>query len=384
MKITAVIVAGGKGTRMGADKNKVFLKILGREVLYYTISAFEKNDKIDDIIVVTGKNDIEECQILVDKYGIKKVSYITEGGATRQESVMNGLKKAEADIVLIHDGARALVTDDEINNSVADCIKFSAAAVGVKCKDTLKSADNDGFIAGTVDREKTFMIQTPQVFYLDKILDMHQKALDENFVATDDCMIAEHYGVKIKISDGSYDNIKLTTPEDMIIGERILRKRGYYGMRIGQGYDVHKLVEGRDCIICGVKIPYEKGLLGHSDADVALHALADAILGAAALGDIGKHFPDTDEKYKGADSRMLLREVVKKVAEKGYSVGNADVTIVAQRPKMLPYIEQMRKNVADDLNVGIDDVNIKATTTEKLGFEGRGEGISATAVVLLK
>lgn len=155
-------------------------------------------------------------------------------------------------------------------------------------------------------------------------------------------------------------------------------------MRIGQGYDVHKLVEGRDCIICGVKIPYEKGLLGHSDADVALHALADAILGAAALGDIGKHFPDTDEKYKGADSRMLLREVVKKVVEKGYSVGNADVTIVAQRPKMLPYIEQMRKNVADDLNVGIDDVNIKATTTEKLGFEGRGEGISATAVVLLK
>lgn len=155
-------------------------------------------------------------------------------------------------------------------------------------------------------------------------------------------------------------------------------------MRIGQGYDVHKLVEGRDCIICGVKIPYEKGLLGHSDADVALHALADAILGAAALGDIGKHFPDTDEKYKGADSRMLLREVVKKVAEKEYSVGNADVTIVAQRPKMLPYIEQMRKNVADDLNVGIDDVNIKATTTEKLGFEGRGEGISATAVVLLK
>ena len=155
-------------------------------------------------------------------------------------------------------------------------------------------------------------------------------------------------------------------------------------MRIGQGYDVHKLVEGRDCIICGVKIPYEKGLLGHSDADVALHALADAILGAAALGDIGKHFPDTDEKYKGADSRMLLREVVKKVAEKGESVGNADVTIVAQRPKMLPYIEQMRKNVADDLNVSIDDVNIKATTTEKLGFEGRGEGISATAVVLLK
>lgn len=155
-------------------------------------------------------------------------------------------------------------------------------------------------------------------------------------------------------------------------------------MRIGHGYDVHKLVEGRDCIICGVKIPYEKGLLGHSDADVALHALSDALLGAAALGDIGRYFPDTDEKYKGADSRMLLREVVKKISEKGYTVENVDVTIVAQRPKMSPYIGQMRANIAEDLGVSVNNVNVKATTTEKLGFEGRGEGISATAVALLK
>ena len=155
-------------------------------------------------------------------------------------------------------------------------------------------------------------------------------------------------------------------------------------MRIGQGYDVHKLAEGRDCIICGVKIPYEKGLLGHSDADVALHALSDALLGAAALGDIGRHFPDTDERFKGADSRVLLREVVRMVEEKGYKVGNVDVTIVAQRPKMAPYIEQMRANIAEDLKVSLDAVNVKATTTEKLGFEGRGEGISATAVALLE
>ena len=155
-------------------------------------------------------------------------------------------------------------------------------------------------------------------------------------------------------------------------------------IRVGQGYDVHKLTEGRKCIICGVDIPYEKGLLGHSDADVALHALSDAILGAAALGDIGKHFPDTDPKYSGADSRVLLRRVVELVKEKGYAVGNADVTIVAQRPKMLPYIEQMRENVAHDLEIEKDCVNIKATTTEKLGFEGRGEGISSIAVVLLE
>ena len=155
-------------------------------------------------------------------------------------------------------------------------------------------------------------------------------------------------------------------------------------MRIGHGDDVHRLTEGRECIICGVKIPYEKGLLGHSDADVALHALSDALLGAAALGDIGKHFPDTDNKYKGADSRMLLCEVVQLIRKKGYDIENTDITIVAQRPKMAPYIEQMRQNIAEDLNIAVDAVNVKTTTTEKLGFEGRGEGISANAVVLLK
>ena len=155
-------------------------------------------------------------------------------------------------------------------------------------------------------------------------------------------------------------------------------------MRIGQGYDVHKLVEGRHCIICGVDIPHEKGLLGHSDADVALHALCDAILGAAALGDIGKHFPDTDDAFKGANSRVLLREVVKMVKEKGFAISNADITIIAQKPKMLPYIEKMRENVSSDLEIKTDRVSIKATTTEKLGFEGRGEGISAMAVVLLE
>lgn len=155
-------------------------------------------------------------------------------------------------------------------------------------------------------------------------------------------------------------------------------------MRIGQGYDVHKLVEGRDLILCGVNIPYEKGLLGHSDADVALHALSDALLGAAALGDIGKHFPDTDEQYKGADSIVLLKEVVRLINDKGYIISNADVTIIAQRPKISGYIEKMRENISDALGIPVDRIDVKATTTEKLGFEGRGEGISAMAVVLLE
>lgn len=226
MKITAVIVAGGKGTRMGGGRNKVFLKILDREVLCYTVSAFENNDRISEIIIVTGKDDIEECARLAESQGFRKVKRITEGGASRQQSVMNGLLSADGDIVLIHDGARALVTDKEINSSIDGCISCKAAAAGVKCKDTLKSAEG-GFISGTIDRETTYLIQTPQTFYLHEIKSMHEKAAKEGFEATDDCMIAEHYGMKIKITEGSYENIKLTTPEDMIIGERILRKRGY-------------------------------------------------------------------------------------------------------------------------------------------------------------
>lgn len=226
MKITAIIVAGGKGTRMKADKNKLFLPIGGREVLHYTISAFEWNKNIDDIIIVTGKTDIDECSALVKNSNFRKVSCITEGGKTRQQSVMNGLIKADSDIVLIHDGARALVTDSEIDNAIEDCMRYGASASGVKCKDTLKSADKNGFITGTIDREATYLIQTPQTFKLSEIKELHQKAADEGFTATDDCMIAEHYGMKVKISSGSYDNIKLTTPEDMLIAEEILRDRG--------------------------------------------------------------------------------------------------------------------------------------------------------------
>lgn len=226
MKITAVIVAGGKGTRMGAERNKVFLTIGGREVIHFTLSAFEWNKNIDEIVVVTGADDIDACSETVRGSGFKKVVCITEGGETRRQSVYNGLKQSTGDIVLIHDGARALVTDKEINAALEDCIHFGAAAVGVKCKDTLKTADEKGYITGTPDRESTYLIQTPQAFYTADILAMHERAAKEDFNATDDCMIAEHYGKRVKISEGSYDNIKLTTPIDMIMAEEILRGRG--------------------------------------------------------------------------------------------------------------------------------------------------------------
>ena len=224
MGVTAIIAAGGKGMRMGADKNKVFLELAGKEILVRTIDVFENNSLISDIVIVTGKEDIEECNKLIKKHGYNKINAVTAGGNTRRESVCRGLKYAKQEIIAVHDAARALVTDEIIRSVVTAAERYGAAAPGVLCNDTLKKADSDGFIEATVDRSTVYQIQTPQVFKRDIILEAHESAGD--FEATDDCVLAEKMGVKIKITAGSYENIKLTTPEDMIIGENILKRRG--------------------------------------------------------------------------------------------------------------------------------------------------------------
>lgn len=223
MKISAVIVAGGKGKRMGAGINKVLLPLCGKAIIARTAEEFENNARVDEIIIVTGEEDIEAVKAVVGACG--KVAAVIGGGAERQQSVFNGLLEASGDIVLIHDGARALITDIEIENAINDCIKYGAAAVGVPCKDTLKSADADGFIKGTVDRDRTYMIQTPQAFETNMIRMLHKRAASDGLTVTDDCAIAEYYGVKVKITEGSYGNIKLTTPVDLAVGEMILKKR---------------------------------------------------------------------------------------------------------------------------------------------------------------
>ncbi len=223
--ISVVIAAGGKGTRMGADKNKVFLMLNGKEIIAHTMLAFENHPQIDEIVVVGGEDEHTQIAEIAAKHNITKFRVSTTGGALRQESVYNGLAFVSGDIVLIHDGARALIAQEEITRVIDDVIKYGAAALGVKCKDTLKIADEDGFIISTPEREKTYHIQTPQSFKTSEIKAAHSKALSDNFVATDDCMIAEYIGIKIKISEGSYENIKITTPEDIIIAEEILKKR---------------------------------------------------------------------------------------------------------------------------------------------------------------
>ncbi len=374
--VSAIIVAAGSGTRMGRDK--MLIDLFGKSVLSRIVEAFWLTDFFDEIIIVCSEKNRDTFAEELKPYPVKLVL----GGATRGESSFLGIDTARGEVVMIHDGARPLITKEIIENTLIACITTGCAAAGVKSKDTIKTVTPDNIIESTVDRESAVLIQTPQAFKRELIKSAYEKF---GFDMTDDCALMEKMGAKIEIVDGSYENIKLTTTEDIVTAEGILRKRGIGGaaVRIGTGFDTHKLTEGRPLIIGGVNIPYEKGLAGHSDADVLIHAVIDALFGAAALGDIGKHFPDTDEKYKGADSMLLLEEAVREVRDAGYEIGNIDVTLIAQAPKMAPHIDSMRENLARVMRVSVDAVSIKAKTNEHMGFTGRGEGIEARAVALI-
>ena len=378
--ITAVIVAAGSSTRMGGDRSKLLMEVGGRTVIRRTLEVFEKTGCISNIVLVTRKQDIPAMK--AEAEGITKLIDIVPGGSDRQASVMNGVKAAgDCGYIAIHDGARPLVTPEEIELVCADGIKYGAATLSAVPKDTVKIADGDSFVASTPDRSSLRLIYTPQVFERKAYLECIEKATAS---FTDDCQLFESLGKKVCLTPGKYTNIKITTPEDIPSAEAILgTDKKENSMRIGHGYDVHKLVEGRKLIMGGVDIPHETGLLGHSDADVLCHAVSDALLGAAAMGDIGHLFPDNDPAYKGADSVILLTKVVQALRAEGYRPVNIDATIIAQRPKMMPHIMKMRENISKACGLEVNDVSVKATTEEKLGFTGREEGISAHAVALI-
>ncbi len=378
VKCTALIVAAGNSSRMESLGNKQFLRLLGMPVLAHTIKAFEGASLVDNVIIVTKEDLIKDVSALKEEYNFKKISHIIKGGKTRQESVYLGLCEADEDcLVAVHDGARPLITSAKIDEAVTFAKENGSAILGIPLSDTVKTVDENENIIDTPNRDALRLIQTPQIFPLPLLKEAYEKARTENFIGTDDSSLVERLGKKVRYIFGDYNNIKITTPEDIIKAESILR--GVKNMRVGFGYDVHALKAGRKLILGGVDIPYEKGLDGHSDADVLIHAIIDALLGSAALGDIGKLFPDTDNSFKDIDSRILLKKVGNLLKEKGYSIANIDSTIVAQEPKLAPFIDEMRENIATDLGLLKDAVSVKATTTEKLGFEGRKEGISACA-----
>ncbi|MBR5315291.1 MAG: 2-C-methyl-D-erythritol 2,4-cyclodiphosphate synthase [Firmicutes bacterium] len=371
--VYVIIGAAGSGKRMGAPLPKQFLKQGGKTILEKTVDKFHQLDYVKKIIVVTSQDYLDFCNELLMPYREGDELTVITGGKERQDSIFQAITLLKSDgigdedLVLIHDGVRPYVSRDLIK-AVADGAEAHGAAIAaVPPKDTIRHVEE-----GTLDRSKLVCVQTPQGFQFGLIYKAFEKAFDDGFYGTDDASLVERLGYEVAIVPGENTNIKITTPEDLAVE-----------MRIGSGYDVHKLVEDRKLILGGVEIPYEKGLLGHSDADVLTHALMDALLGAACLGDIGKLFPDNDDSFKGISSIELLKRVKLALDDRGYGLGNADVTVICQKPKLAGYIDQMRACIAEALDVDVDKISIKATTTEKLGFTGRGEGIAAEAVCLL-
>ncbi len=382
-----IIPAAGSGSRMGAGMPKQFLALAGEPLLARTVRTFLASGAIDTVVVVVPAAHEQETRHLLERHlagertGGRLVFAL--GGATRQDSVRSGLRALppEVDIVLVHDGARPLVTPALIRRCIAGAREHGAVIAAVAVKDTLKQVDAAGRIERTVDREHLWQAQTPQAARRELLERAHALATASGLVGTDEAALLEHAGIPVHVVAGDEQNIKITRPGDLTLAAGLLE--GKQTMKIGHGFDAHRLVAGRDLVLGGVRIDFERGLLGHSDADVLTHALIDAMLGAAGAGDIGRHFPDRDERYRGISSIRLLEETTALVADRGLRLANADITILCQRPKLAPYLAAMRDHLAAACRVAPDRINIKATTTEEMGYTGRGEGIAAHAVVLL-
>lgn len=390
--VTAIVLAAGQGKRMNSSINKVFMLLSDKPILLHSVMAFSACPEVDNLIVVAAPDEVAHVENMLSSLKEIKTWQVVSGGSERQYSIANALKAMSqlTDIVLVHDGARPLVNIQCINSVIQAATAHQAAVVAVPVKDTIKTVNDSGTVTDTPERHTLWSIQTPQGFTANILRQAYEQAAQDDYLGTDDASLVERIGASVKIVPGSYENIKVTTPEDLIIAEALMKRKdsSCYNkeceaksmVRFGMGYDVHKLVEGRKLILGGVEIPYVYGLDGHSDADVLLHGIKDALLGAAALGDIGKHFPDTDMRYKGVSSIILLERVREIIAEHGYIVNNIDATIVAERPKLAPYIPEMNQRIAAALQLEVGQVNVKATTTEGLGFAGKGAGIAAYAV----
>lgn len=385
----ALIVAAGSGSRAGSSgPAKQYRAIAGKPVLAYSLDAFLSHPLIDSVQVVIGPQDAAQYDTLAPLH--EKLRVPTTGAATRQGSVMAGLaayRDHPPGRILIHDGARPFVSAGLITR-VAEALDEVAAVVPtMPVTSTLKTVGADGAVSATVRRETLHAAETPQGFRYDAILAAHIKAAAAGKTFTDDAGIAEWAGLPVRAVAGAADNVKLTTAADIeaaerrLLGEEMLRLGD---LRVGFGYDVHPLGPGSQVMLGGIAIPHTNALIGHSDADVALHALTDAVLGALADGDIGSHFPPSDPQWKGASSDRFLSLAVRRVATRGGAIAHLDLTIIAEAPKIAPYRDAIRQRVADICDVGVDRVAVKATTSERLGFVGRSEGITAHAAATIR
>lgn len=375
MAISAIIVAAGTGSRAGIGPPKQLRLLRGRPVLDWSLQAFAAHELIDTTILVAPPPDL-------DTYArqFPEADSVVAGGETRALSVQAGLvaaRDANSDLVLVHDAARPGIDAATISALIAALNSHDGAAPALSVVDALKRTDASGRLSN-VAREGLYRVQTPQAFRLDLLERALAEAPDS---IVDDLEAVERLGARIALVNGHERLAKLTYSEDFERMERLLSPQG--GPRIGTGFDVHAFEPGDAVILCGLAIPHTAKLKGHSDADVAWHALTDAILGAIGAGDIGDHFPPSDEKWRGAPSRVFLEEAMRLAREAGFELGNCDITLICEAPKIKPHREAMRQLTAEVLGVGVDRVSLKATTTEGLGFTGRREGIAAQAVAIL-
>lgn len=407
MGVSGIVAAAGMGVRFGSSVPKQFLPLKGKTVLYYSVNAMLSTTSIQEVVVAVPADYMEHAALaLQDLMSIKPLRLV-EGGASRQESVKNALLATDTalDWVAVHDGARPLVAPEAIEELCVLAKSVGAALLSVPVRDTVKEANDDGLVLRTLPRDRLFLAQTPQVCKKIHLLRGYDIADSKGLSFTDEAGLLELIDVPVAILQSDWTNLKITEPADLKLAELILRARdedmchkpvhGYErsisteaftpvtNMRVGMGYDAHRLTVGRRLVLGGVEIPFDLGLDGHSDADVLIHALCDAILGAMGKGDIGCHFPDSDMRYKDISSLILLQEVMKLAQIHGFRLGNADITMVAQAPKLSPYFDAMKANIAECCAASTKCINIKATTTEGMGFAGRGEGMACYATVIL-
>lgn len=382
-----IIPAAGFGSRMQSDTPKQFLQLAGVPILIRTIKAFLGCDAIGRVVLAVAADQQQQTDTLLKGYispEERTKIIITQGGATRQLSVLAGLQALPEDIeiILVHDGARPLISSRLIESCLRGAVTHGAVIAAVPVNDTIKEVAENQTISRTVDRTRLSRAQTPQAARRQLLEQAYRQADTDNFTGTDEASLLEHADIPITIVNGEEHNIKITRPGDMLIARNLLGEQPM--LRIGHGFDAHKLVANRPLILGGESIDFEFGLLGHSDADVLTHAFIDALLGALGQGDIGKHFPDSDPQYKGISSLKLLEHTFSLVKEQGFALANADLTILCQRPRLAPYLDAMRRNLASCCQAPEANMNIKATTTEEMGYTGRGEGIAAHGVVLLE
>jgi len=372
-KIAALIVAAGRGTRAGGSTPKQWQPLCGKRVIDHTLAAFQDHPSVDRLIVVLNEADMAHAQELTDKGCI-----IATGGVDRAASVRNGLAAlGDADQVLIHDAARPCVSAEVIDHVIAALQSGPAAAPGIAVTDALWVAEN-GTVAGIQDRTALYAAQTPQGYDVAAIRAAHARY---DGVAADDVEVARAAGMAVAITPGSIDNLKITLPGDLTRAQRILEQT--MDIRTGNGFDVHAFGPGDHVTLCGVAIPHSHGLVGHSDADVGMHTVTDAIYGALAMGDIGQHFPPSDPQWKGAQSHIFLSHAVGLARAQGFELTHVDCTLICEYPKVGPHAAEMRKVMASILAIDLARVSVKATTSERLGFTGRGEGIACMATATL-